>query len=158
MTPKSLLRNPASVSSLDDLAGGRFERVIPDRGGARPEDVRRVLLASGKLYFELAAAREERKRADVALVRIEELYPFPLAGIEEAIAPYRDGTPAIWVQEEPENMGAGRFLRVTAGEKLAGRLRLSIVSREASGSPATGSASSHRLEQKELIARAFGGA
>jgi 2-oxoglutarate dehydrogenase E1 component len=155
MTPKSLLRHPASVSSLDDLAGGRFERVIPDRSGRRPEDVKRVLLASGKIYFELAAEREERKRGDVAIIRLEEIYPLPRDEIDRALAPYPRGVPAIWVQEEPENMGAWRFLRVTFGEDLAGH-PFSGMSRDASGSPATGSASSHRLEQKELIARAFG--
>ena len=158
MSPKSLLRLPAAVSSLDDLAAGGFRNVIPDRS-AGPAGVKKVLLCSGKVYYDLAADREERGRPDVALVRVEQLYPWPAAELQEALKDYPDGTPAVWVQEEPENMGAWRFVLSTVGcGPLLGRFPLSVVSRPASASPATGSDKSHKLEQARLMDEAFGGA
>ena len=124
---------------------------MPDR-----PNVERVLLCSGKIYYELAKEREELGRHDVAIVRIEQLYPLPLEPLQAALAPYRDGTPVFWVQEEPENMGAWRFLLARFGGELFDRLPFSGVYRRASPSPATGSASSHKLEQKELLMQAFG--
>jgi 2-oxoglutarate dehydrogenase E1 component len=155
MTPKSLLRHPQVVSPLADLARGRFQPVLADATAARGEEVRRILLVSGKLYYQLLAAREEEKRRDIALLRVEELHPFPQAALAAALAGYAEGTPAFWVEEEPENMGAWRYLRVTCGERLLGRHPLAGISRAASASPATGSASAHQLEQREIIARAF---
>ncbi len=155
MTPKSLLRLPQAVSSLDDCATGRFRRVIPDSVPDRP-NVDGVLLCSGKLYYELEKEREERRRKDVAIVRLEQLYPFPLEALRQALAAYKDGTPVYWVQEEPENMGAWRYLRTRFGGELLDRLPFSGVYRRASPSPATGSASSHKMEQKELLMQAFG--
>jgi 2-oxoglutarate dehydrogenase E1 component len=140
---------------LDDVSRGCFQRVLPDtKQTAGP--VRRVLLCSGKLYYELDEAREKRGRDDIALVRIEQLYPFPEAQLAAIIKEYPEGTPVYWVQEEPENMGAWYFLRVRFGDKLLQRYPFDGVSRPLSASPATGSGSSHRLEQKELIAQALG--
>jgi 2-oxoglutarate dehydrogenase E1 component len=153
MTPKSLLRHPRVVSSLEDLGRGGFERVLPDAGGGKK--ARRVLMCSGKIFHELAARREELERDDVAIVRLEQLYPLRKDTLRKALAGYRDGTPVIWVQEEPENMGAWRFLRTEFGERLFDRHPLSHVSRPASSSPATGSASSHKLEQARLLNQAF---
>jgi 2-oxoglutarate dehydrogenase E1 component len=155
MTPKSLLRHPKVVSSLEEAARGGFQRVIPDNLGRDPKEVRQIILCTGKIYYELAAQREELKREDVAIVRLEQLYPLPKDELQIALQPYQEGTPVLWVQEEPENMGAWRFLRVKFGTKLLDRFPFSGVSRPASASPATGSANSHKQEQARLFAKAF---
>jgi 2-oxoglutarate dehydrogenase E1 component len=154
-TPKSLLRNPQTVSPLEDLTRGRFQRVIPDAEVGNG-NVERILLCSGKVYYDLLAARAERHRDDVAIVRVEQLYPLSESQLASALKPYRDGTPVVWVQEEPENMGAWRHLLLTFGDELFGRFPLDCVTRPASASPATGSAATHRLEQAEIIDKAFG--
>lgn len=155
-TPKSLLRDPRVVSSLEDCAQGGFQRVIPDRQPGRDGPPTRVLLCSGKVYYELASLREERKRDDVAIVRLEQLYPCPHAQLRSAFERYPGGTPVYWVQEEPENMGAWSYLQRLFGERFLGRFPLRHVSRPASASPASGSANMHRREQAGLLARAFG--
>ena len=157
MTPKSLLRHRRAVSSLDDLARGRFRRVLPDVRGDDAPSASRVLLCTGKLYYELEEHRAELGRDDVAIVRIEQLYPFPSDELRETLAVYRDETPVIWVQEEPANMGAWRFIREWTCERLFDRLPLSGVTRASSASPATGSKQSHVIEQEVLLAEAFGG-
>ena len=154
MSPKSLLRHPKAVSTLEELATGEFQQVIPDPE-AKPENVKRILLCSGKVYYDLLEKREEDERDDVALVRLEELYPLPMQQLKEALKPYPENVPVIWVQEEPENMGAWRFLRSQWLTELAGH-PFSGVHRRASASPATGSGASHKLEQKNLLERAFG--
>ena len=156
MTPKSLLRHPQCTSSLVDCAEGGFQRVIADKlPDGQP--VERILLCSGKIYYDLLAERERLGRMGVAIVRVEQLYPLPVDDLRTALAPYADGTPAYWVQEEPENMGAWRFLRIKFGERLFDRLPLVGISRPAAASPATGSHSSHRLEQQILLTKTFGG-
>ncbi len=157
MTPKSLLRHPQAVSSLDDLAGGTFHDVLPDEYPRRPEQIDRVLLCSGKIYYELAQRRRDLNREDVAILRLEQIYPLPLAALRAALAGYRDGIPVYWVQEEPENMGAWRYLLVQFGRRLFNRLPFSGISRPTAASPATGSASRHKLEQETLLTEAFGG-
>jgi 2-oxoglutarate dehydrogenase E1 component len=154
MSPKSLLRLPAAASSLDQCAAGRFERVIADDDPGRKAEG--VLLCSGKIYYELAKEREDLGRRDVAIVRLEQLYPLPIEPLRAALAPYADGTPVYWVQEEPENQGAWRYLLARFVYDLFGRLPLSSVFRRWASSPATGSASAHRMEQKELLMQAFG--
>ncbi len=155
MAPKSLLRQPKAVSSLDQLAEGRFQRVIPD-SEVRPADVRRVLLTSGKVYYELEAARRQGERTDVAIVRLEQYYPLAENLLEEALSPYADGTPVYWVQEEPRNMGAWSFLLLRLSRRLFGRWPLHCVTRPESASPATGSAAAHKKEQAKLVAQAVG--
>ncbi|HLX62902.1 MAG TPA: 2-oxoglutarate dehydrogenase E1 component [Planctomycetota bacterium] len=160
MTPKSLLRHPQAVSTLDDLANGSFQRVIPDAAGAARQraggaPAPRVLMCSGKIYYELFAEREERKRADVDIVRVEQLYPLPQEQLKALLSTYAPDTSVVWVQEEPENMGAWRFLRVMFGEKMFGAYPLTGVSRAASASPATGSMTVHKREQKEVMEKAF---
>ncbi|MDA0253988.1 MAG: 2-oxoglutarate dehydrogenase E1 component [Planctomycetota bacterium] len=155
MTPKSLLRHPGCVSSLEDLAGGEFQRVIPDASGVDPAEIRRVLLCSGKVAYELEKRRQELGRRDVAIIRVEQFYPLPRRLLGDALAGYAAGTPVVWVQEEPENMGGWRFLRIHLGEKLFDRLPFSGVCRQSAASPATGSKKSHDLEQKELLTAAF---
>jgi len=157
MTPKSLLRLPAAVSPLADFGANMFREVLPDERREGSHAVTRVLLSTGKAYYDIVRRRQELHRDDVAVVRIEQLYPFPTESLRAALAEYADGTPVIWVQEEPENMGAWRFLRVRLGETLFGRLPLSGIFRPASASPASGSGSSHKLEQERLLNEAFGG-
>ena len=155
MTPKSLLRHPAAVSTLGECARGRFQTVLPDPRDLSARRIKRLLLCTGKVYFDLEKARQDQKRDDVAIVRIEQLYPFPVDDLRTALAPYPAGMPAFWVQEEPENMGAWRFLRCLTGEKLVDRFPLSGIYRPAAASPATGSKKIHDLQQERLIAEAF---
>jgi 2-oxoglutarate dehydrogenase E1 component len=154
MTPKSLLRHPGCVSSLADLAVGTFRRVVPDSTVAAGQATR-VLLCSGKVYYDLLERREKLKREDVALVRVEQLYPLGMAELEAALAGYAEGTPVLWVQEEPANMGALRFLKVHFEGRLLNRFPLGYVSRPASASPATGSGNAHKKEQARVLDEAF---
>jgi 2-oxoglutarate dehydrogenase E1 component len=161
MTPKSLLRVAATskgphrpVSTLKDLSEGRFQRVIPDSSDVDPREIKKVLLCSGKVYYDLAVTREARGLRDVAIVRMEQLYPIN-EELEQAIAAYADGTRFVWVQEEPRNFGAWYFMQENLPPLLRGRFPLSCVARAASSSPATGSKASHLLEQKMLLDEAF---
>jgi 2-oxoglutarate dehydrogenase E1 component len=154
MTPKSLLRHARATSSLNELAVGRFERILADERQETCE-ISRVLMCTGKIYFELERERSRLERKDVAILRMEQLYPLPNETLEAALKPYRDGIPVYWVQEEPENMGAWFYLKIRFGDALLGRLPLIGVTRPASASPATGSHSSHKKEQDKLIAAAF---
>jgi 2-oxoglutarate dehydrogenase E1 component len=154
MTPKSLLRHPRATSALGELASGRFQRVLSD-GGADPARVKKIALCSGKIYFDLAEERERRRAADVAILRLEQLYPLQDSDLEQAFSPYADTTPVVWVQEEPENMGAWRFFRARFGERIAGQHPFTGVARRASPSPATGSLASHQIEQRSLLDRVF---
>ncbi len=152
-TPKSLLRHHEAVSTLDELASGSFQRVIPDTSVA-PEKVRSILLCSGKVFYDLADERKRLMREDVAIVRLEQYYPLSDA-LDRALAPYAPGTPVVWVQEEPRNMGAWYFVNARRDEIVRGRHPLSLVSRPESASPATGSKAAHDLEQKMLLEAAF---
>jgi len=154
MTPKSLLRHPNCISTLDELANGRFQRYLPDERAKR-EKVRRVLLCSGKVYYDLAAERMQCNHEDVAIVRLEQLYPLSDETMAEALKPYAEGTPVVWVQEEPENMGAWRHLLVRFGDMILGRWPFRGVCRHTASSPATGSFTRHKLEQAGLIGEAF---
>jgi 2-oxoglutarate dehydrogenase E1 component len=154
-TPKSLLRHHEAVSTLDDLAEGAFQRVIPD-AAVHPDGVKRILLCSGKVFYDLVAERRRLAREDVAIVRLEQYYPLSDA-LDRALAPYAPGTPVVWVQEEPRNMGAWYFLNARRDEILRDGHPLSLVSRPESASPATGSKAAHDLEQKMLLAAAFAG-
>ncbi|WP_432799160.1 2-oxoglutarate dehydrogenase E1 component [Poriferisphaera sp. WC338] len=154
MTPKSLLRNPRCVSPMSDLVDGTFKRVIKD-GNADKKSVTRVLLCSGKIYYDLTERREQLGRDDIAIVRIEQFYPFPKESLRAVLMRYRDDVPVIWVQDEPENMGAWPFLRMKFGDRIYDRQRLFAATRAASASPATGSRSAHIIEQEQLISEAF---
>ncbi len=155
-SPKSLLRHPQATNSLEELATGRFERVISDQLKDRSQPVSRIIICSGKVYYELNKHRADLGRDDVAILRMEQLYPLPKKALASALEPYAAGTPVVWVQDEPANMGAWMYFRMNMGERVFGRFPLSHVSRPISASPATGSASSHRIEQQELIDAAFG--
>jgi len=155
MSPKSLLRHLECISSLEDFSHGTFKRILPDAKGASGSDINRVILCTGKIYYELEREREVRKANDVAILRLEQLYPLAPDQIVAALEPYADGTKVIWTQEEPENMGAWRHLDYHYRELMNARFRWSGVYRAASASPATGSASSHKKEQEKLINEAF---
>ncbi len=155
MTPKSLFRLPACTSTLEECATGKFEPILPDARTAAADHVNKVLLCSGRVYFDLVKKREAEKRDDIAIVRMEELYPLPKTLLHDTLGVYAEGTPVVWVQDEPENMGAWRFLRIHYGERLFNRYPFSCVSRPASASPATGSHSAHEREQAKLLAEAF---
>ncbi len=153
MTPKSLLRHRLAVSSLRDLSSGSFRRIIVDPAA---KEAKRVLLCSGKVYYDLITAREAKKRDDVAIVRFEQLYPLSDALLAETVKPFK-GAELIWVQEEPFNMGAWYHVRARWPE-VVGKGRLVPVARAESASPATGSEKSHRYEQQLLVDQAFGDA
>jgi 2-oxoglutarate dehydrogenase E1 component len=153
MTPKSLLRHREAVSPLSEFSQGKFRRVIAD--DLDPAKVKRVLLCSGKVYYDLLDARRKLGREDVAIIRLEQLYPLN-SELVRALDAYKDGTPLVWVQEEPANMGAWYFVNARLRDFVGDRLPLSLASRVESASPATGSKASHYLEQKMLIESAFG--
>lgn len=151
MTPKSLLRHPQATSTLDQLTSGRFEPVLGD--SARP-DAQRIVITSGKVYYDLAAARD-KAGANVPIIRLEQYYPFPHAMLTEAFAQYPNATDVVWVQEEPRNMGPWPFLH----ERLQGLLRdgqkLRYAGRPISASPATGSHHRHEEQQQALVQAAI---
>lgn len=157
LTPKSLLRHPAVVSPLEDFATGTFLKIIPDSRSSQ-DRTDRVLMCSGKVYYELAEMREKLAAENVAIIRIEQFYPLGESMLLAALAPYKHGTDLVWVQEEPTNMGAWQFLKVRFGDGLsAAGYKLRRMSRVESASPSTGSSVAHQLEQQELIDEAFSG-
>ena len=157
MTPKSLLRTRASFSPLSELYDGHFRRMIDD-DEVDPAKVRRVMLCSGKVYYDLLEARRERERDDVAIVRVEQLYPFPAEGLAGALVRYENAKELRWVQEEPRNMGAWAFVRPRLEELAGDRWQPPLfVGRTASASPATGSPESHQFEQDQIMEEAFEG-
>jgi len=155
MTPKSLLRHPQAVSSLPDFSpGSTFQKVTFKREAVSKNQPARVLLCSGKMYYELLAAGAG-ERPDVAVIRIEQLYPRPENELRAVLADVPDGVPVFWVQEEPENMGAWPYWRQTFGDRLWGRLPLTGIARPKAASPATGSAAAHKRQQQLLLDRAL---
>lgn len=155
MSPKSLLRHRRAVSKLDELADGQFQRIIPDDPAIDPKKARRVVLCSGKIYYSLLDEREKLEANDVAILRVEQLYPLRPEELREQLAPYPDGTDLVWVQEEPWNMGAWFFMRARLPDILEDRFELRCVARPESASPATGSGASHKLEQQLLLNEVF---
>ncbi len=155
MSPKSLLRHPRCISSLEDLSEGSFERIIADNRSIKTP--RRILICSGKIYFELEAHREAAGIEDVAILRLEQYYPLDTSLMKSLLSVYPSGTEVFWVQEEPLNMGAWSFLKLRFGGELFGQWPLSCVTRPESASPATGSHAAHEREQERLIEEAFAG-
>src|SRR5271166_3626680 len=159
-TPKSLLRHKLAVSTLAELSEGRFQFIIPETEPiAPPELVRRVVICSGKVYYDLLTERQTRGIDDIAILRLEQPYPFPENTLGRLLAPHRNAD-VVWCQEEPENMGAWCFVDRRI-EKVLGRLdgkarRPTYAGREAAASPATGSARMHQVEQAALVAAALG--
>ena len=155
MTPKSLLRHPRSGSSLADLAEGKFYRVLDDDvARAQADQVTRVVLCSGKVFVDLAGAREQAPAPHVALVRIEELYSFPAEELRATLAGYPAAAEIVWLQEEPANMGAWSYVQPLLRE-LLGELPLYYIGRAASASPSEGSLALHNVEQRRIIVAAF---
>jgi 2-oxoglutarate decarboxylase len=158
-TPKSLLRHRSAVSPLDEFTSGGFQPVVADPGiGGHPLDpakVERVLLCSGKVYYDLAAARAERQLANTAIIRLEQLYPLPVPEVRAALAQYPNAVDHVWVQEEPANQGAWSFIALNLLEHLGEGVRLRRVSRKAAASPAAGSSKVHELEQARLLEAAL---
>ena len=151
-TPKSLLRHKAAVSQIDEFTDGRFDPVIGD-STVDAATVRRVVLCSGRIYYDLAATRAQQAREDVAIVRVEQLYPLPAEAIRTELDRYPDAE-IVWVQEEPANQGAWPFMALNLPEYLGGRALLR-VSRRAAASPAVGSTQVHETQQREVIATTF---
>jgi 2-oxoglutarate dehydrogenase E1 component len=156
LTPKSLLRHPAVASTPRELEVGRFESVIDDadRRG-RAKGVTRLILCSGKVYVDLIGHERREQSAEIAICRVEQLYPFPNVALGEVMAGYPSLKEVVWLQEEPENMGAWEFARPCLEEMLSDRIPLRYVGRPRSASPSEGSAAWHQLTQKALIERAF---
>jgi 2-oxoglutarate dehydrogenase E1 component len=154
LTPKSLLRHSQATSSLDALASGGFERILAD-DFSRDVPPSRIILCTGKIYYDLAARRQEESRQDVVIVRVEQLYPLQDSAIAGALERYPEETPVYWVQEEPENMGAWPYMRMRFRGNLLERLPFRGIFRAESASPATGSTSSHKLETAQLLDEAF---
>jgi 2-oxoglutarate dehydrogenase E1 component len=151
MAPKSLLRHPRAVSSLQDLSQGRFREVLP--ADWNPDTPRRILLCSGKIHYELMEKRESLGDSEHAIIRIEQFYPRPDEAFGEATRDFAQVEEWLWVQEEPENMGGWRFVRDWLREKI-GR-EVAYVGRKPSASPATGFHGVHKLEQTAILERAF---
>ena len=151
MTPKSLLRLPAATSTLDELQSSGFQPVIDDRRISDRESVKRVVLCSGKVFYDLDAARGEDAAGAVAVVRVEQFYPFPAKAIEEIFAAYPNATEIVWTQEEPQNMGGWTFVEPRLRMLLPSGRSLRYIGRVPSASPATGSYAIHNLEQAKLV-------
>jgi len=156
MSPKSLLRHPAATSPLGALAGGRFQPLLPDPAAPEPAGVTRVVLCSGKLFYDLAAARDAGQQRQVVLLRLEELYPLPLEALRAELSRWPPGAELVWAQEEPANMGAADFVVRSLGALGPRGARLGVVARPASASPAVGSHTRHDLEQAQLVRQALG--
>ncbi len=153
MTPKSLLRNPLAVSSLEDLSNGEFQLVIPEIDDIKNAD--RVVICCGKVYYDLLEKRRANNINNVAIIRVEQLYPFPEEKFKEVLAPYKNAKNIIWCQEEPMNQGAWYSIQHHLAACLATNQQLSYAGRAASASPAVGYASVHLQEQEELVMQAL---
>ncbi|MCA9515786.1 MAG: 2-oxoglutarate dehydrogenase E1 component, partial [Myxococcales bacterium] len=155
MTPKSLLRHKRAVSYRKHFVSGAFRRVIGELELATTESVKRAILCTGKVYYDLLERREALDDVTTALIRLEQLYPFPEAELRAALAELPELDEIAWCQEEPENMGARNYLHPIFARVFAEGPPLRWVAREESASPATGSPKAHRMEQEDLLDRAF---
>ena len=157
-SPKSLLRHKDATSTMDELAKGEFQRVIGEVDALDAKKVTRVIFCSGKIYYDLVAARREKKITNIAIARLEQLYPFPEASFKAELARYPKLTEVVWCQDEPRNQGAWYWIasRQHLSRSLNEKQKLLLVSRPASASPAVGYASKHLAQQKDLIASALG--
>jgi 2-oxoglutarate dehydrogenase E1 component len=156
MTPKSLLRHKDAISSLDDLATGGFKTLISEVDELDPKKVKRIVLCSGKVYYDLASARREKKQADVALLRVEQLYPFPAKAYAAELKKYPNAKEVVWCQEEPLNQGAWYSSRHHFATGLREGQSLHVVARPAAASPAVGYSSKHNAQQRNVIETALG--
>ena len=155
-TPKRMLRHPRAVSALDELMTGTFHEILDEKTALDPARVTRVLMCSGQVYYDLLAAREERKIEHVAIARLEQMYPFPTSGVQVILARYPASAEVVWVQEEPRNMGAWRFVQEQMQPILepSGRV-LRYIGRLESASTSAGSLKRHQQEQADIVEGAF---
>jgi 2-oxoglutarate dehydrogenase E1 component len=147
-SPKSLLRHPAVLSPLKDFTSGSFNEVLDD-ASVSAKDVKRVVLCSGKIYYDLLEAQQKRKNKDTAIVRLEQLHPFPEKQLKNVLKKYKDAK-LVWVQEEPANMGCSSYI-----QRMMPKYEVEYVARKASASPATGFAKVHKVEQEKIVNQAF---
>jgi 2-oxoglutarate dehydrogenase E1 component len=156
LTPKSLLRHPLVASTPAELAEGRFRSVIDDvEARQRASSVRRLVLCSGKVYVDLVRSDRRQSSTQVAICRVEQLAPFPRVALREVLDSYPSLTEVVWLQEEPENMGAWDWVRGQLEEAIEDRCSLRYVGRARSASPSEGSAAWHQINQKKIVEEAF---
>jgi 2-oxoglutarate dehydrogenase E1 component len=151
MTPKSLLRHPLAVSSLEELAEGVFHNVIDEIDDIIPSNVKRVVMCSGKVYYDLLEQRRNNEQTDVAIIRIEQLYPFPHGEIDQVVSKFTHVKDWVWCQEEPQNQGAWYCSQHHFWSSLPKEATLTYAGRNASASPAVGYISVHNQQQKALV-------
>ena len=156
MTPKSLLRLPAATSEMSELESGGFRPVIDDTVVTDKSKVKRLSICSGKVFYDLDAARSAAGNSDVAIIRLEQFYPFPTSMLADVIAAYPNASEIVWTQEEPRNMGGWTFVEPRLRDILPDGVTLQYVGRAASASPATGSYAIHNLEQAKLVDETLG--
>jgi 2-oxoglutarate dehydrogenase E1 component len=159
MSPKSLLRRPEATSKLDELATGHFQELIPDRKEVDPAGVTRLLLCSGKVYYDLVKARDDQKAWNISIVRVEQLYPFPFETVAGLVASMPKLAEMFWVQEEPRNAGGWYFmfprLHDVASSRASGPLKIGYIGRAEAASPATGFTKTHDYEQHLIVEEAI---
>ena len=155
ISPKSLLRHPLAVSSMEELINGEFQNVIGEIDAIDPKKVKRVVMCAGKVYYDLLEQRRANNQEDVAIIRIEQLYPYPHDDVKAALAPYAHVTDYVWCQEEPLNQGAWYSSKHNFESSLPEGVKLKYAGRPASASPAVGYASLHAQQQKQLVADAL---
>jgi 2-oxoglutarate dehydrogenase E1 component len=155
MTPKSLLRHKACTSSLEDLARGYYQRALAEVDDIDPAAVKHIFLCSGKIYYELIARRRSDRRNDFAIIRVEQLYPFPGPELNHILRVYKAAKDLVWLQEEPKNQGAWDFVKPRIPAMLKKDWRLHYIGRESSSAPAVGSAKLHGAQQSQLIDEAM---
>jgi 2-oxoglutarate dehydrogenase E1 component len=153
MQPKSMLRLPAAASMLADLAEGQFQPVIDDPQAGAPADVRRLVFCTGKVYYDLA--QSERRSDAVAIVRVEELYPWPHEELRALLERYPAVEEVVWVQEEPRNMGAWTYVQPLLRATVGGAVGVRYVGRPERASPAEGYADTHKAEQERIVTTAL---
>jgi 2-oxoglutarate dehydrogenase E1 component len=156
LTPKSLLRNKDATSPISEFTKGEFKTVIPEtQADLNADKVKRVICCSGKVYYDLVKARAERKATDVAILRVEQLYPFPHKAFAAEIKKYPNATDIVWCQDEPQNQGAWFFVQHYIHENMLDGQKLGYAGRPASASPAVGYSHLHQEQQKALLEQAF---
>jgi 2-oxoglutarate dehydrogenase E1 component len=158
-TPKSLLRNKDATSPLSEFTKGAFQTIIPENKeevNKKAEKVKRVITCSGKVYYDLVKKREEKGQDDVAILRVEQLYPFPHKVFAAELKKYPNATEVVWCQDEPQNQGAWFFVQHYIHENMLEGQKLGYSGRAASASPAVGYSHLHQEQQKALVEGAFG--
>jgi 2-oxoglutarate dehydrogenase E1 component len=156
MTPKSLLRNKDATSPISEFTKGNFQTVIPETKDIKAAKVKRIITCSGKVYYDLVKKREEKGADDVAIIRVEQLYPFPHKAFSTEVKKYPNATEIVWTQDEPQNQGAWFFVQHYIHENMDEGQKLGYSGRAASASPAVGYSHLHQEQQKALVDGAFG--